>query len=728
MTEPTDRALEPPGGRWTVHFWPAFTLGSIALIAQTILAREAMAAAAGHELMFGVMLAGWLAGQALCLVLTWRLGARLSRLWALLAASLALPASLVLLRGLTFALSPADGTRPALLTIAPVALLSALPVGLGLALAFSSIYHRARAELGERALKAVYAMETAGFLAGGVLWTFGLAGRVPHDLVLFMLPMLFIIGLAVRWQHWTRHLLASAVIMGAFFALLLCWALSGMGLRRPPAAGLELVRAMSGRQAHWLVARYDTEVSFYRNGRLTGSSGQPEMAAERVLLPLAECLRSTAGPAVVRKALHIGLRWPGVDSVAEQVDNVEFTWLENDALYGEMYRDYAGGRQAEPVHGSPLERIASGAYDLIILDLGSPASPDVEWAYSRRFFRYCRDHLPPDGVLAFSLDAEENYNSPALTALAHRISGDLAAVFPRVAVAPPVPVWYFAGNAAAQLTLDPAQIEARLAARGIANTFMSRWILADRLAPERAAAWQSAGLATDSADLAPLALAALRLELLANDPRLATAIGWLEANRLALGGVLILIMLGWPLLIVATAPAGRTSRPCALAYLAGFTCLAAEIALAWKLQAATGQLYWLVALLTALVLGGLFAGTVLAGLRLGDRLVLSTLVVLLAATALVCWGGGFDPLSLGALWALAALVPLALGLILGRLLAQPGDPLKLYAADLLGSALAALLVGTIGMLVWGAPACLAALALAWLNAAVLWRKPLPVPV
>ena len=57
MLEPTDRSDQSSNGRWAAQFWPAFALGNIALIAQTILARESMAAAAGHELMFGVMLA-----------------------------------------------------------------------------------------------------------------------------------------------------------------------------------------------------------------------------------------------------------------------------------------------------------------------------------------------------------------------------------------------------------------------------------------------------------------------------------------------------------------------------------------------------------------------------------------------------------------------------------------------------------------------------------------------
>jgi hypothetical protein len=43
------------------------------------------------------------------------------------------------------------------------------------------------------------------------------------------------------------------------------------------------------------------------------------------------------------------------------------------------------------------------------------------------------------------------------------------------------------------------------------------------------------------------------------------------------------------------------------------------------------------------------------------------------------------------------------------------SPALVYACDLTGAALAALIVGTIGMLLWGAPWCLAALVLAWLT-------------
>lgn len=138
-----------------MHYWPAFALGIIAVLTQTVLLREAMSAATGHELMFGVVLTGWLVGQVLCLLATWRLGRRFSRLWAFVLASALVPFSLYALRFALLRLTPADGTLPPLMSIAPAALLCTLPAGLALALAFSAVYHHVQARLGHLALRGV---------------------------------------------------------------------------------------------------------------------------------------------------------------------------------------------------------------------------------------------------------------------------------------------------------------------------------------------------------------------------------------------------------------------------------------------------------------------------------------------------------------------------------------------------------------------------------------------
>jgi hypothetical protein len=266
--------------------------------------------------------------------------------------------------------------------------------------------------------------------------------------------------------------------------------------------------------------------------------------------------------------------------------------------------------------------------------------------------------------------------------------------------------------------LGPAIIEGRLAARGIETPYMSRYILLDRLAQDRAASWQSLET-TRGSGTSTLSLAGLRAELLGTDPRLAATLDWLNTNSGWLGITLLVLML-IPVLTSRSRQPGMPISSAALAFLGGFTCLAGEIALAWKLQSLTGQLYWLLGLLTALVLGGLFLGTLIAA-RLRSNMGYQTILwpllttATLTLTALLCAYGSYGNATHIALWVLAMLLPLCTGVLIGKALGDAtASPAWIYVCDLTGAALAALVAGTIGMILWGAAWCLAALALAWL--------------
>jgi len=421
---------------------------------------------------------------------------------------------------------------------------------------------------------------------------------------------------------------------------------------------------------------------------------------------------------------------PGCASFFAESPGVGVSWLVRDQDYSRLFMQYAKDEPSESaqlLHGAllPALRDASDGsdahWDAIVLNLGPPTSPEIAWAFNQRFLALCRDNLRPDGVLALSLDAEENYNSPALRAIHQHVLGNLEAVFPQVLVTPPVPVWYFAGGEEASLTLAPAIIADRLGGRGIETPYMSRYVLMDRLAPERAASWQALDISKTEPSTLPLA--GLRAELLSKDPSLAAALDWLNSNSGWLGVTLIAALL---LLVLASRSRqhGVPINSASLAFLGGFTCLAGEIVLAWKLQSLTGQLYWLLGLLTSLVLGGLFLGTLIAARLRSKRTqqavfwpLLTTTI--LALTALLCAYGGYTSATHVALWVLAVALPLCTGVLIGMALRDAAaSPAWIYICDLSGAALAALVVGTIGMLLWGAAWCIAALALAWIAVAL----------
>ena len=185
-----------------------------------------------------------------------------------------------------------------------------------------------------------------------------------------------------------------------------------------------------------------------------------------------------------------------------------------------------------------------------------------------------------------------------------------------------------------------------------------------------------------------------------------------------------MVLLLLPVLLTRRVHSSMPIGTGALAFLSGFTCLAGELALAWKLQSLSGQLYWLLGLLTALVLGGLFLGTLIAT-RFRGRAKLQSILwplltaVSLGATALLCAYGSYGNATHIALWVLAVLLPLCTGVLIGKALSDTqASPAFVYACDLSGAALAALAVGTIGMILWGAVWCTAALVLCWLAVAL----------
>ncbi len=151
-----------------------------------------------------------------------------------------------------------------------------------------------------------------------------------------------------------------------------------------------------------------------------------------------------------------------------------------------------------------------------------------------------------------------------------------------------------------------------------------------------------------------------------------------------------------------------------------------EIVLAWELQALTGNLYLYLALLTAAVLCGLFLGISATGplmqLPVAKRMRISNSLALVLALliALIPWAftvAGYSP-GIGIVWFAALVVPLLIGSILGLALADESiHPGLIYGTDMLGAALAALLVGSIGMLVWGSLWCSAVIAAGW---GILW--------
>ena len=151
-------------------------------------------------------------------------------------------------------------------------------------------------------------------------------------------------------------------------------------------------------------------------------------------------------------------------------------------------------------------RTACPAFDVVILDLPEPATGALNRFYTREFFEEVRAVLRPAGVFSLGLPSAENYWSPELARRNGSVYHTLRAVFPEVIVLPGEHNFFLASGA--ELEADPAVLAGRLAGRGVET----RWVTpdyveyvftTDRFASVQAALAATAGVRLNR-DLAPI--------------------------------------------------------------------------------------------------------------------------------------------------------------------------------------------------------------------------------
>ncbi len=370
--------------------------------------------------------------------------------------------------------------------------------------------------------------------------------------------------------------------------------------------------------------------------------------------------------------------------------------------------------------GDPRRRLAgSGRFDLILVGEPQPDSGQTNRYYTREFFRLCREHLRPGGILALRLRAAENLWTPLLVRRNAGVVGALREVFGDVLVLPGTTSVVLASPDS--LVRDPAVLAHRFRERGITARLVCPAWLAYELTNDRTAT--IAGLlhgsdAPVNSDLRPVCYqTSLALWLARFHPTLAMR-RWSE-SFFPLAAALLLLP-AWLLLPL------RRRRRLPLATIAVASCglMVLEGTLILLYQTTRGVLYQDLGLLLTAVMAGLTAGAAWAGRatrRAEGRSVRAVAVALagtggLASLAAVAGGGGLA-VTLLLLGAGGAALGAMFGLLGHRLDDRDRDPTApLYAADLLGGCLGAVL---------GSLLLIPGLGLAW---AGVWTAALLVPL
>ena len=631
-----------------------FTLGAYAQVAQALLVRETLLVFYGNEVSLGAFYGGWLlwvaVGAAAAVAVRGRAaGPRalswLRRLLVLMPALLA--GQVLVIRTVRLWMDvPAVELVPFGQLLAATFLVT-VPTGVAIGLAFPLACEAlarpgsagtdvtGRVARGVEAVSRVYVLEAVGALAGGILFTFGLVGRVgPGQSLGLVSVALALVALALGAARWVALPVAA-------LGLLVGLPPAGPALDRAMERerfrvlqpGLEWVTAVETRYGHTAVGRRGEQFSRVTDGRVSQSWPDLQGVAQE-----AAYFYSQAG--APRRVLLFGGLEGGLLAELLRYPVERVTAVEQDAAAFAQLRPYLEERTVSALADPRLElvfgdgrevvnRLGDDAdYDLVLVLGLDPSTAHSNRYFTVEFYRaLARRMTAPGGVLCTTVSSASNYLGREVRTYGGSVYRTLGGVFAEVALAPGDTQVLCAGMGRGMVTSDPAVLEARYRAVPLAERHFPSDAFADLLPPDRVA-FVRASLEAEggewNTDDHPVAYY-LNMVLWGKltSPRV---VGWLEALRrlgpwpylVPVGVLALLLPLRAALEGTERTRVGRQAGTAALGVV-GFAAMGGQLALLYSYQAHLGLVFGRIALLNAVFMTGLAVGAGLPGRALARR-------------------------------------------------------------------------------------------------------------
>lgn len=643
-----------------------FAVGLGALLAQAVLTRELLVVCSGNELTISLMLGLWLAAVAVGAGVGRRLAARLTgpRFPGGVTAGLVLlaawlPLAVVLIRGARRVLGVGAGEYLSLSATAGLTALVIFP----LCLAVGGLLPPGCAVLARRGhgrvVSRLYAAEAVGSMAGGVLVTVVLAGRMNAWQIMSLGAGILLYAAAITTHGLARRaigLVAGLALVGGlcphcwteFDLRTAAWRLQGGQTRA--AEPWRMVASVDTRHQNLQLVERSGQFTVYGDGNVLFSLPDP-MAAEHTMHPImaqqpaARRVLLLGGNLTadvpellkypVERIVHVELD-PGIIRLLRRVVPDEVAAALRDARVRSVHED-----------GPLFVRQSRDLFDLVIIRAPEPVSGASNRYYTREFLEAVRARLAPGGVVWTSLEASERLG-PDARRVAASVYRTLTAVFDTVHVTAGSPLQLIAGSRQSPLTVDRETLHRRSAAAHVATRFYRPEYLldADELDPAKILAVERS-LQSATAPVNTLWRPVTYRQSLVLWSRFSAsgvdrALGLLERAHpaaLSAGACLMGVLLVW-----ACPPLRR--RPSVVAMVAtGFGAVTLEVILLYLIQGIQGYLYIQYGLLAALFMGGSALGAWAAGRlefaseRAACRAAASCLLTLAALAAVLAWGG-----------------------------------------------------------------------------------------
>lgn len=678
--------------------------GAASLLAQVVLLRELLAFSQGNELVLGVALGVWLCLTAAASAV----GGRLARTWdgprarAALRVLLSLaPVSYVAGFACTALARPdalgEPAPLPTMLAVVTAALLPACMSG-GLAFAWA-------AQASPQANRTrVYVAETAAAAVAGLLFHFLLGERLP-GLWILVLAGVGCAGAAVGVASGPgrRAWKASRLPLAAVLVAISLGPKLATTVEHAHFPGETVLSLRPSRYGQLGVLARGSQRVFTQDGVLLFTSEDQLAAEESIHLPL------LLHPAPRRLLLLGGGLGGGlVEALKHGPERLDYAEVDPGLLalvaeYGDA--DTRAALRDPRVHvvagdGRSVLRRVDHPYDVILIQVPVPQNALMARYSSRECFEDARRALGPGGLLAVVTPGSDAHLGEAARRRHAAVVATLKDVFPAIGVAPGAETILWASEQLVEAR--PGVLATRLQQRAIAAAQVGPTWLLDRLLPMHVARYQRA-LATEAAvtsrDFRPVVYLLGLLETLQRlSPR------WAKGGLDLRGSSRSCSAAGMALLVACLVWGLRRKRPAPgfAAAVAGAAGMSLQLVLLMAYQSLRGHLYHALGLLLAVSMAGMAMGAWYAG-RLAERHGLAWALgavagMALGTAAMLSLAGLVPNLAVVAVGPLLLLVGAATGAVYPmavQVAGQAGGAATIYAWDLVGAAVAALLASVL---------------------------------
>lgn len=567
--------------------------GMLSMLAQMVFLRGFLNVFAGNELDIGITLSVWFIAVGVGSLLGSRLHSRRLFAWSFVVLGLLLQPSLGTLNLIRLLSSREFGeVLPLSATVGwTLAVLTPTCLVIGVQFPLAVRYFGGR-------VSRVYGLEGAGAFIGGLLFTFAFAGNVDAAPLMACLSSLSLLVAVVLF----RLPLLSWPLIGVPLIMVghPVWLNSGL------PEGMALAARVESRYGEIKVVSGRGQSSVYSSGKFLFAYPDPQSEEMRSHLPMtlhpsAERVLVLGGsPAVARELLKYPLS--RIDFVESDPELIGVSW----GLLDDADRLILSGSRLEVVTsdaGKFVKDQDPQTYDLVLYSLPDPSTANINRFYTEEFFREVKRILRSGGIVVLSLQKASGYLSKRVRMLNGSVYAAMARVFAFSGVSSEEYGVLYGSDGL--VDDDPRRLEMRFVSRHLVTTFFRPYILRDAFDPVKVATVKRALANIDSSntDMRPVAY-------------LYSLLVWAEIQdsvflkTVLSHGDAVILSIAVLFVLASVLLRGKTR----VAYLSfatvGFSSIAFSMVIILSYQAQFGFVYEMIGLLSALFMAGIAVGAV----------------------------------------------------------------------------------------------------------------------